>query len=516
MLLSKEIKDSMLKSPEIMRNIKIQLKCFYESETAKKVLTEHGRHVRCLSILAKVKSSKLFKDLLSLVPNLEEFLLERRIVLSRPTYPWSVVYSSWLNELVYESDKDSSDSDDEDEDEHTANEDTDDDVYVPPPIKKLSDYWNDNENSLDMTKLKALKIDVRDLEYFLKATKNVKNLEKLTIFSHGSTYEEFMFDFICQQHNLQELNVNNQKSYYFAFPKEDQTSKVTFRLKRFKLWLTSNYENNENFTKFLAIHAESLEELQVDHSLSPRSLQLIFEKFHKLQKFTLRSDKNSEIYARNHPDWILPNVKHFDDQYSIGINLDKILNRFPNIESLKCQVINDSSGKFHKIKELEVNTLNAVSIDKVEFPDLKLITINQICFFREEIMRNTLSNIKNIEHLVIRDVSNTQILPKIVKYLDVLENLKTFSFRANPYTKRTYEMGDNEEVPTNYMFYKIIADMDKKIVKVSTYIVQHNKELFDLLVENFKGFEFYEFCFNNTKMERINVDVNHAEVMNMM
>ena len=177
MLLSKEIKDSMLKSPEIMRNIKIQLKCFYETETAKKVLTEHGRYIRCLSILAKVKSSKLFKDLLSLVPNLEEFLLEKRIVLSRPTYPWSVVYSSWLNELVYESDKDSSDSDDEDEDEHTANEDTDDDVYVPPPTIKLSDYWNDNENSLDMTKLKALKIDVRDLEFFLKATKNVKNLE---------------------------------------------------------------------------------------------------------------------------------------------------------------------------------------------------------------------------------------------------------------------------------------------------------------------------------------------------
>ena len=134
-----------------------------------------------------------------------------------------------------------------------------------------------------MTKLKVLKIDVRDLENFLKATKNVKNLEKLTIFTtqyYPITYEEFMFDFICQQHNLKELNLINQ---YFKFPEKDQISKVTFRLKRFRLLLTSDYKTNENFTNFLAIHAESLKELEVDHSLSPQSYQLIFEKFHKLQ-----------------------------------------------------------------------------------------------------------------------------------------------------------------------------------------------------------------------------------------
>jgi hypothetical protein len=319
----------------------------------------------------------------------------------------------------------------------------------------------------------------------------------LIIFSHGSTYDDFLFDFICQQKNLKELNVINQKNYYIAFPKEDPTSKVTFRLKKFKLLTTSNEEINENFTKFLAIHAESLEELEVDHSLSSQSLKLTFEKCHKLQKFTLRSDKNSEIYSRSHPDWILPNIKHFDDQNSIGLNLDTVLKKFPNIESLKCQVINDSSRRSNKIKELEVNTMNA------------------ICFFREEIMRNTLKNIKNVEHLVIRDARNTQILSRIFKHLDVMKKMKTFSFRVNPYTKRVYSMGDNEEVPKNYMFYKIMADMEKKVVKVSTYIVQQNKELFDILVETFKGFEFYEFCFDVTKMVRIDVkgkDADEAEM----
>ncbi|KAL7012266.1 hypothetical protein ACKWTF_014728 [Chironomus riparius] len=506
MLLTKEINTSIFKTQEIMKNIKVQLKCFFESDTAKKVLTEHGRYIRCLSILAKVNSPKLFKDLLPLVPNMDEFLLERKIVLSKPTYPWSVVYSSWLSDLVYESDKDSSDEEDEDEDE-----DIDDDLYIPPPNKKLSDCWNDNEDSLDMIKLKALKIDVRDLEYFLKATKNVKNLEKLIIFSHGSTYDDFLFDFICQQKNLKELNVINQKNYYIAFPKEDPTTKVTFKLKKFKLLTTSNQELNENYTKFLAIHAESLEELEVDHSLSPQSLQIIFEKCHNLQKFTLRSDKNSELYSRSHPDWILPSIKHFDDQNSIGLNLDTVLKKFPNIESLKCQIINDPSRRPNKIKELEVNTMNAVSTDTFQFTDLKLITINQICFFREEIMRNTLINIKNVEHLVIRDARNTQILSRIFKHLDVMKKMKTFSFRVNPYTKRVYKMGDNEEVPKNYMFYKIMADMEKKVVKVSTFIVQQNKELFDILVETFKGFEFYEFCFDVTKMVKIDVEDKHAE-----
>jgi len=347
MVLSKEIKDSMFKSLEIMRNVKIQLNCFYESETTKKVLTEHGRFVGCLSILAKVKSAEFIKNLLSLVSNLEEFRLERRVVLSRPTYPWSVVYSSWLSNLISKS------------------EPKDNEPIVLFPIKKrLSDCWNCSDSSLDMKKLKVLKIDVRDLEYFLNATKNVKNLEKLTIFTthyYPIAYEEFIFDFICQQHNLKELNLINQ---YFRFPEKDQISKVTFRLKRFRLLLTSDYKTNESFTNFLAIHAESLEELEVDHSLSPQSHKLMFEKFHKLQKLTLKSDKNSEIYSRN-PNWILPNIKHFDDQNSLGINLDKVLKRFPNIESFKCQVINDSSGKFHKITDLEVNTWNPVSKNKI-------------------------------------------------------------------------------------------------------------------------------------------------------
>jgi len=54
-------------------------------------------------------------------------------------------------------------------------------------------------------------------------------------------------------------------------------------------------------------------------------------------------------------------------------------------------------------------------------------------------------------------------------------------------------MGDNEKIPTNYIFYDIMADMEKNIVKVSTYIVHHEKEIYDLLVENFKGFNFHEF-----------------------
>ncbi|XP_070505228.1 uncharacterized protein [Chironomus tepperi] len=498
MLLSKEIRNLMLKSSEVMRNIKIQLKCLYETETAMKVLTAHGRYIRCLSIIAKVKSPQLFKDLLCLVPNLEEFLLERRIVLSQPKYPWSVVYSSWLSTLIYESDKDSSESEEETESEIGDFIDDDDDfIYIPPPSKKLMDYWNNDQDSLDMTKLRALKIDVRDLVYFLQASKNVKNLEKLTIFSYGSIYEEFMFDFICRQHNLKELNVINQKNHHLEFPREDPTPRVTFRLKKFKLLTINPHERNENLTKFLNIHADSLEELHVDHSLSSPSLHVVFEKCHKLQKFTLKSLKNSEIYSRSHRDWILPNVKHFDDQNSMGLNLDTVLKKFPNIESLRCQYIDDSSKKPNKIKALEVNTMNS------------------ICFFRDEIMRNMLSNIKNVEHLVIRDASNSEVLLAIFQHLDVMEKMKTFSFRVNPYTRRVYAMGDNETVPKNYMFYKIMADMEKKVVKVSTYIVHRNKELFDIVVETFKGFEFYEFCFDVTKMERIDIEARQAELMEM-
>ena len=274
-----------------------------------KIFREHARLIR----ITKVGSEKHFKDSLRRVLNLEDLSLESKI-----------------SEKLF--------------------------------------HWNNDKDSSDMVKLNALTIDVRDLGYFLKTTKNVKNLEKLTIFSYDSTHELFMFDFICQQHNLKELNVINHENIYLTFPKVDPTSKVKFRLKKLKI--LTKYEQaveNENFSKFLAFHAESLEELEVDYSLSSQSLKLVFEKSKKLQKLILLSDKNSQIYSRNQRDWTIPTVKHFKDLNSDGIDLEMVLRKFPNLETLKCDVLNNSSKRPNKIRNLEMNTMNGVSKDTIQF-----------------------------------------------------------------------------------------------------------------------------------------------------
>lgn len=78
-------------------------------------------------------------------------------------------------------------------------------------------------------------------------------------------------------------------------------------------------------------------------------------------------------------------------------------------------------------------------------------------------------------------------------YKNVHTNTKmyTISYEEDQ-SRRTYRMGDIDQIPRNYIFYDIMADMDKKIVKVSTYIVQHEKEIYNRLFEDFKGFNFHE------------------------
>ncbi|KAL7023680.1 hypothetical protein ACKWTF_012739 [Chironomus riparius] len=442
MLLSKEIKTSMLKSTKIMRNIRFNLKRYHESDITMKIFKEHAKFIRCMNITS-FSCNDNFKDALNQIPNLEDLSFESKLGIR--CLPLS----------------------------------------TQPSNKKLSDYWNDYGDSSDLTKLKALKIDVRDLTHFLKLTKNVKNLEKLTIFSYDSTHEDFMFDFICQQHNLKELNVINHENIYLSFPKVDPTSKVKFRLKKFKvLTKWDRAVENEHFSKFLAFHAESLEELEVDYSLSTQSLQLIFEKSNKLQKLILSSDKNSQIYSRNHRDWTIPTVKHFEDLNSDGIDLEMVLRKFPNIERLRCDILNNSSKRPNNIKYLEMNTMNGY------------------CIVRQEIMRNTLSDLKNLEHLVMLKL-HTELFSRISKHFDVLEKLKTINYRVKSFNPNIIETDDNEIVPKDYKCYKIKADFEKKTVKVSTYIVHHDKELFKNIVKSFKGFDFFEFCFDVMKIKRI-------------
>lgn len=56
-------------------------------------------------------------------------------------------------------------------------------------------------------------------------------------------------------------------------------------------------------------------------------------------------------------------------------------------------------------------------------------------------------------------------------------------------------MDEDENVLKNHKFFKILIDIEKKTIKVCNYIVQHWTKILDALRENFKGFEFEEFCF---------------------
>jgi hypothetical protein len=204
MLISKEIRDFIFKTPEIMRKILINFsECSWVNLPLIKIneknvqdpitdnyinlshhphlqlLKDQGKYFRCLELRIDENIPNKFKFIMNRVVNLED-----------------------LNFEVIESQTE---------------------------IKEVNESHKD---SPDLKNLKSFKINHNALKFFVKNTKNAKNIQKFTVIAPKIDSQEVLTDFIVQQDNLKEFTLKlNTAMDIINFPTRDITKEVKFKLK---------------------------------------------------------------------------------------------------------------------------------------------------------------------------------------------------------------------------------------------------------------------------------------------
>lgn len=454
MLVSKEVRDFIFSTPEIMRKFLVKLD--FEWYQALDFIQHRGKYVRHLDLNIGCQDRMHLKFILNQMPNLES--------LTYDSLDFAVGGYTFMDEIP------------------------------------------DEENLAKLSKLNYLKINQCDLKDFMDSTKDVKNIEKLIVYGSDARNQDLLTDLIAQQENLKELTLTNKSfSGFIAFPVRDIVSEVKFSLKSFKLSYYNNY-GFFNYTKFLQSQAESLEELELEYTPGQEVCDVIFEDLKNLRKLTLDPYYGAPIFSDFYPHYRRESLKIYEDKYVLGVDVQKVFSRFPNLDTLKCVKFGGSSfGCFDKLTTLDIKYLNCSFLVILEFQNLKNLTIEKVSrIFFENIWQRFARNFENVENITIKSVQCITDIIHIIKNLNLFHNLKTFKFRHLKNFNLNYKMDDDEVVSKNHKFFKILIDTDEKTIKVCNYIVHNCKDILEALKENFDGFEFTEFCFHTSLRDQDN------------
>ncbi|CAG9801167.1 unnamed protein product [Chironomus riparius] len=454
MLASKELRNFIFNTPEIMRKVQINLKpSFNEWVEASTFLKDRGSALKNLKFKLFDLPRPLIKFILEQTPNLEELIL----------------------------------------------------VHTQPTVKQVPDEMDEqiDDNLPELPKLKALELELCDLRDFLKNIKSIKTLEKFTVSSKSYEDPKLLMRFLNQQPNLKELTMNATKENEYVKFIKYFSSKANFQLRTFKLKLCS-YRNERYIVDFLKTQTECLEELEFNEEPEKDVLQLIFGQFRKLRKFSiLKTGYRPILFKKSFPPNLIATLTYFEGDYFV--DLHQLITKFPNIATLKCKKLKADGGNYDKITTLEVKFLDLEIFMNVTFPNLKNFSVTKNiknCFNTDscEAWKKFAKNIENVENITVKYAGDRYEFSDIdfFKGLKIFHNLQTFSYRHMLYGQLSDKpVSENEKIKEDNFYLKVLIDGNKKTVKVSNFLVDRYKGALKVLFDTFQGYEFIEFCFED-------------------
>ncbi|CAG9811175.1 unnamed protein product [Chironomus riparius] len=449
MEISKEIHDLMFKTPEIMRNILINVDIAEDDseDTVEilKFLEANATSIRCLRMTIYATNACLkLRSILSDMRNLEEVTMK--------------LYS-------YASDRD-------------------------------ANYKVDENLIINLPKLKSLETDLESFLLLMPNVKNNKNLVNCTI-SYGNNRNmsnehcENFVKFLSQQKVLKKLNLKFDDNCPVDFPHRDISEDLKFKLTTLSI---SRIKNTVNpmLDSFLKIQGKYLKNLILENCPNDDFLEILFENFYNLKNLKLFIQKNNSIFSEKCPHWELRSLMYFEDLSNsfMGdkINLFKLVERFPNIEHLKCGDLLSCDQIFDKITILDLNYSNFTNLCHIKLPNLRVFTVKTTTVILEKNFESFLKNAPKIEKIFMDFQFGGRLQVESFNFmikLNDLENLETFHI-------------DFLRIkPTEYEWKKCRINFMTKIVKISSDL----DPIFERFLEfNFKSFKFVIFSFKDCQL----------------
>lgn len=358
----------------------------------------------------------------------------------------------------------------------------------------------------------AIRLEELDLEIesdppnFLQrqfSTLETLRLTKLKLCLKNVNHENLL-NLLSRAHFLKELELSISDMDLDKFPCREIKNEMNFRLKKFKFSLPDI--NEERFVNFLAVQAESLEELEVNSIKNFDNLVTIFNNLQNIKKLTIDTDASNLIFG-NEPKFCLETLQYFMDKNQNGTIVTKLFKIFPNIETLKVCDTMQAKGIYPKVTTLDVSVVYWARIRNLNLPNLKNLFIKKVDKINDEYYWTHFThNFKNVENIAVHSIGyEDKDVFRFVKRLKVFQKLKTFKIRHGMAIDHDYDMDENERVAVREKFFKILIDTTKRTIRVSTYIAKNRLDIMKILQKTFKKFEFFEFCFEVIKMRKISV-----------
>lgn len=366
MKLSKEIRDLIFKTPEIMRKFKFSYN--YNSPCPIEFFRNRGASIRRLNLNIRPDDEALLRFLLNCTPNLE------LLVLYKTDDGRTERFMSFAEEYV-------------------------------------------GIGFADLSKLKYLLMQISDFDYFIKNTKNVKNLQNLTFLKKHHEHSKLLKEFLDQQNYKKELclayyaykwnvdfkHLENVAEYVTEVINDGQITNESISI---------IFEKFTNLRKFfdlsqrMNIIAERLSSLNSQHkglktyvnnleTLNNLNFEIITAKFPNLEilvcnRFQVTEGTNNSLQTLhvngmsfdNCRNFKLPNLKNFLVDFSSGLTQMLFWNEFSknieNVEDIEItgymhEMIDENFAqnlnKFQKLKTFMFTSLRIGSESDVIFVD---------------------------------------------------------------------------------------------------------------------------------------------------
>jgi len=396
MQLSKEIRDLIFKTPEIMRKFKFTYN--YQGRCPLEFFIDRGTSIRNLRLNMRPDDEAIMRFLLNCTPNLEEL--------------------TFFNAMDDKSDRWMSYSDN----------------FI-------------GIGKADLPRLKYLHMKISGLDYFIKNTKNVKNLQYLSIFSKRQEKCEMFKSFMDQQNNKNELN--------FTFRNQNSITNV----------------------EFLLPMAEYVTEFTNNARISDENLVLIFEKFKKLRKFTDNYQTSNILAQRLSATKLqLKSLKIYESKnnYFRNLHFEVFNKKFPNLEVLKCERFLVTEGINDKLETLHVCGMSFDNNQNFKLPNLKNFYLDFSSGKAQHLFWDKFyKNIENVENIEITGYISELIDENFLQNLKKFPKLKTFKF-----------VNIRNVIARDF----IIVDNSTKVLKISKDLDYKYKVNF----REFKGIQIFE------------------------
>lgn len=217
-----------------------------------------------------------------------------------------------------------------------------------------------------LPKLKKLKVSHKYLDLFMG---KVTTLEHFHIGEAQGDIDKTkdITTFMNCQKNLEELWFMNE-DYGLCTYTIDLSPGFNFKLKSLSM-----DREAENFTEFLDMLADDLEEMYLYMLPHPRLYESL-KKFKKLENLRIPIKSNDDFFTSSRfLGWELHSVINFD--VVLDAKLSIIVSRFPNLKYIQCTLLEKDSGVFESIETIDVDYFDPKLLDDVTLPNWKTLIV---------------------------------------------------------------------------------------------------------------------------------------------